>query len=114
MWLCCSLDETNVLGIVTLQLRQPLPRIINLSNSRISILPEGEEFLVVLDGYFGTIPNLYLKIFPFVFDSFHELLEAGLTADVFEEGIIFTDEGIIEKSSIHSIFKPIKCFIFHS
>jgi hypothetical protein len=30
---------------------QPLPGILNFSNTRVSILPEGEEFLVMLYGF---------------------------------------------------------------
>ncbi|NIM58384.1 MAG: hypothetical protein GTO16_05490 [Candidatus Aminicenantes bacterium] len=35
-------------GLLTLQPSQPLLRILNLSYSRISVFPEGEEFLVML------------------------------------------------------------------
>jgi len=34
-----------------LQPSQPLPGILHLSNTRISVLPEGEEFLVMLYGF---------------------------------------------------------------
>jgi hypothetical protein len=34
-----------------LQSSQPRPRFLHLSYPRVRILPEGEEFLVVLDGF---------------------------------------------------------------
>jgi hypothetical protein len=40
---------------LTLQSRQPLSRIINLSYPRVSVLPEVEEFLVMLYGFGSPI-----------------------------------------------------------
>jgi hypothetical protein len=37
---------------IALKPSQPLPGIFNLSYPRVSVLPEGEEFLVVLYGFF--------------------------------------------------------------
>jgi hypothetical protein len=39
---------------ITLQSSQPLPHILHLSYPRVSILPQVEEFFVMLDG-FGVI-----------------------------------------------------------
>ncbi|MFB0564713.1 MAG: hypothetical protein ACETWK_03445 [Candidatus Aminicenantaceae bacterium] len=36
---------------MTLQPSQPLPGILYLCNTRISVFPEGEELLAVLDGF---------------------------------------------------------------
>ena len=54
-----------------LQSGQPLPRILNLSYPRVSVLPEVEEFLVVLYGFgfqaFGLliiIPNSFSSAVP--------------------------------------------------
>jgi hypothetical protein len=38
-------------ALIPHQPSQPLPCIIYLSNTRISVLPEGEEFLVVFYGF---------------------------------------------------------------
>jgi len=38
---------------------RPLLRILNLSNTRISVFPEVEEFLVMFDGYADIIPNSF-------------------------------------------------------
>ena len=38
-----------------LQPRQPLPRIFTLSHPRVSILPESEKFLVMLDGFVALL-----------------------------------------------------------
>ena len=43
------------------QPRQPLPRILHLSNTRVRILPEVEESLVVLDG-FGCVALLFVDL----------------------------------------------------
>jgi hypothetical protein len=73
--------------LLALQSRQPLPRILYLSNTRISVLREGEVGLSVLHSGHSIVISipfcylyLYLKILPFVFDSFHQFLEAGFTA----------------------------------
>ena len=71
---------------------QSLLRILDFSNTRVSVFPEVEEFLVMLYGF--PFSTLNLKIPRLVFDSFHELLEARLSADVFEVfavGECFTD-----------------------
>lgn len=41
-------------GLVVLQPSQPLLRILNFSNTRVSVFPEGEEFLI-LSLNFGRI-----------------------------------------------------------
>jgi len=38
-------------NLMILQPSHPLLRILNLSNTRVSVLPEGEEFLVMLYGF---------------------------------------------------------------
>ncbi len=40
----------------------------------------------------------YLKMLPFVLHPLHELLEAGLAADVGEEGIMFVEKGARDPS----------------
>jgi hypothetical protein len=39
------------LGDLALQSSHPLPRILSLSNSRVSVFPEVEEFLAVFYGF---------------------------------------------------------------
>jgi len=39
-----------LLLLLTLQSSQPLPGVLHLSYTRISVLPKGEEFLIMLDG----------------------------------------------------------------
>jgi len=46
------------------QLRQPLPGILNLRNTRISLFPEVEEFLVMLYGFTFLAYLLDLLIIP--------------------------------------------------
>jgi hypothetical protein len=46
-----------IAGLLTFQPSQPLPSILNLSYARVSILPQVEEFLVMLDG-FGLLDYL--------------------------------------------------------
>ncbi len=65
---------------------QPLPCILNFSNARISVFPEFKEFLIMLYGFPSSALNL--KILPLVFDSLHKLLEARLSADVFEDFVV--------------------------
>jgi len=60
---------------ITLQPRQPLLRIINLSNTRVGVLPEGEEFLVVLDGFVLLTCNV-IKVYQV--DSKHLHIFSGL------------------------------------
>jgi len=55
--LCCLFQllgsqDFRVPGFTLLHLQssQPLPRIFYLSDTRVSVLPEVEEFLVMLDG----------------------------------------------------------------
>jgi hypothetical protein len=48
--LCCTL--------VSLQPSQPLPRILNLNKTRVSVFPDVEEFLVMLYGLL-IIPTLF-------------------------------------------------------
>ena len=45
-------------NLLDFQPRQPLPRVLHLSYPRLSILPEGKEFLVMLYG-FGAIALLF-------------------------------------------------------
>jgi len=51
----------NYRKLLTLQPSQPPPRIIHLSNTRVGVLPEVEEFLVVLYG-FGCVALLFLDL----------------------------------------------------
>ncbi|NIO47821.1 MAG: hypothetical protein GTN73_00050 [Candidatus Aminicenantes bacterium] len=45
------IGRPEILGDLTLQPSQPLPGILYLSNTRVSVFPEVEEFLVMLYGY---------------------------------------------------------------
>jgi hypothetical protein len=65
---------------LTLQPSQPLLRILNFRNARVSVFPEVEEFLVILDGNLlimkenkgqlgrvsegSRIPNLWIRALP--------------------------------------------------
>jgi hypothetical protein len=42
--------EARALGSSSLHLSQPLLRIFDFRNARVSVLPEGEEFLIMLYG----------------------------------------------------------------
>ena len=53
--------------LMALQSSQPLPHIFNLSNTRISVLPEGEEFFVVLYG----LGRFFFYVFLLVFTDFY-------------------------------------------
>jgi hypothetical protein len=44
--------EARALRSLALQPSQPLSGILNLSNTRISVFPEVEEFIVLLDGFY--------------------------------------------------------------
>jgi len=54
--------------------------------------------------YRFSFPASHLKILPFVFHSFHELLEPLLAADIFEERVVFIEERIIKIASINRMF----------
>lgn len=68
--------------LLTSQPSQPLPRIINLSDTCISVLPEGEELLVLLEGLTFLLSS-HLKILPLVLDSLYELFKARLAVDFY-------------------------------
>ena len=65
---------------MALQSRQPLPRIPNLSYPQVSILPEVEEFLVMLYGFASPV---YLEVWALVFCgiSILRFLSLGLISD---------------------------------
>jgi len=50
-------DTKKYAGLLPLQSSQPLPRVLNLRNTRVSIFPEVEEFLVMLygDGFLAFV-----------------------------------------------------------
>ena len=74
--------------LLALQSSQPLLRILNLSNTRVSVFPEVEEFLVILQGFSGIAllfiefadHSLLRKIHPA-----QEVLEAGVGAQGVEK-----------------------------
>jgi len=45
------MSQMLLILVIAYSPRQPLFRIINLSYPRVSVLPEGEEFLVMLYGF---------------------------------------------------------------
>jgi len=62
-------ENTLRVRLLALQPSQPLPRIFKLSNPRVSVLPEVEEFLVILDGFTFVVLlhsslNTKLRILP--------------------------------------------------
>ena len=69
------------------------------------------QYRYTLAGILDT-SSLHLEILPFVLDALHELLEPGLAADVFEEGIVFRKKRIIDKSVINRMFKSLKGLFF--
>jgi hypothetical protein len=46
-------------ALITLQPSQPLLSILNLGNTRVSVFPEIEEFLVMLDGFGSYLTSLW-------------------------------------------------------
>jgi hypothetical protein len=56
--------EARALGSLALQPSQPLRCILNLSNTRVGVFPEGEEFLVMIYGFAAFLLNLLIILAP--------------------------------------------------